>query len=505
MRLLTFGLLISLATGGAQIDFHGIPVTCSSTLCTYSLTFENGPPETHVVLTGAPWSGRREVTGYISMVPEPMVYRDSEGRLRTERTISLRRNPAATQKASEALFIEILDPVASVRYVLDPVLRVAHRTSYHPEAVVKYAPSPTSDKRSETTDALGNTTVQEPLASTQISGVAVAGHRTIRRAPATASGGERVTLAYSETWTDPQTGIVVMGKSTDSAGHLSERRIANYSHAEPDPALFRVPDGYRIVDETDSFEVVHPYHGEPASNGIKQARTVSEVLNEVCDEKACNITFTPGTGRDYRLITGAPYSGTRVFDVLPRKLANGTTTPEISSEITTYRDMEGRLKTIPAEMNVMDSRIQEIDDPVAGCRYLIDTVNRVAYKILMTSTKVPYRIHEIQRQPLPNQTEAEDLAARTISGVQAVGYRTTQVMPPLTGADKPAVTTVETWTDLVTGVDLVMVRNAPEGEFRQAERDYREGNPDAAELQPPAGYRVIEETGAFSFSIPRLR
>ena len=66
---------------------------------------------------------------------QPIFYRDSEGRLTSSAGISVEHLGLA-QKASEALFIEIRDPVAGYRYVLDPVLKIAHRASYHAEAVI---------------------------------------------------------------------------------------------------------------------------------------------------------------------------------------------------------------------------------------------------------------------------------------------------------------------------------------------------------------------------------
>jgi hypothetical protein len=173
------------------------------------------------------------------------------------------------------------------------------------------------------------------------------------------------------------------------------------------------------------------------------------------------------------------------------------------------RDADGRTKVIPADftstggrgIEFPDPRIGEIDDPVAGFRYLLDTVNRVAYKIPMKYARFPYRGRE--PQTLPNQTATEDLHDRMISGVQAWGSLVTLTAPPITSTDKPAVTTLETWTDYKTGVNLLTIRKGPEGEFHYTARDYKQGNPDLSEFQPPADYKLIDENGNFSFSIPR--
>jgi hypothetical protein len=58
----------------------------------------------------------------------------------------------------------------------------------------------------------------------------------------------------SEVWIDPLTNVDVLRKSSNPSSD-STTTIQNYSNAEPDPALFQIPDGYQILDETGSFTI----------------------------------------------------------------------------------------------------------------------------------------------------------------------------------------------------------------------------------------------------------
>ena len=62
----------------------------------------------------------------------------------------------------------------------------------------------------------------------------------------------------NEIWTHPETGVVLLTKTSSAIGGDSTMTMEDFSTAEPDPALFQVPPDYKIVDETGSFKVVVP-------------------------------------------------------------------------------------------------------------------------------------------------------------------------------------------------------------------------------------------------------
>jgi len=138
------------------------------------------------------------------------------------------------------LVIEILDPVAQSVYVLDSANRVAHRVAV--QAGAEGIPPP----------FCANNDFCKALGTQTISGVKLVGRKTTTTTPGTS------VPTIAEIWTDPTNNVEVMRKSTGERGD-STFSIRNYSDAEPDPALFRIPADYRVVDEpTGTFTISIP-------------------------------------------------------------------------------------------------------------------------------------------------------------------------------------------------------------------------------------------------------
>src|SRR5437764_9324008 len=113
----------SWAQFSAQISGNGSSFSGSAS---FSAPMGMGP-----VVTGAPYSGEEVVenvqvladgTRLTHKTPGRKVWRDSEGRTRTERPMGMRPN-----QSSMPLFVEITDPVAGCKYTLDTQAKVAHR------------------------------------------------------------------------------------------------------------------------------------------------------------------------------------------------------------------------------------------------------------------------------------------------------------------------------------------------------------------------------------------
>lgn len=63
-------------------------------------------------------------------------------------------------------------------------------------------------------------------------------------------GNDRPLVRASEFWYSPELKIEVLLKYSDPRSGESTVRLRNIDRSEPDPALFRVPPDYQIVDET---------------------------------------------------------------------------------------------------------------------------------------------------------------------------------------------------------------------------------------------------------------
>ena len=144
-------------------------------------------------------------------------FRDSQGRTRTESAL----------KSSATWRIEILDPLAGVAYALDEKNKVAHRTRAQAAAPGRNAPP------QMTTEKLG---------TQLIDGVLVEGMRMSRTLPS--RDGLPATFTI-ETWDSVELKVNMLTKSSN--GYTS--RLVNLRRADPDPALFRPPADYTVVDQ----------------------------------------------------------------------------------------------------------------------------------------------------------------------------------------------------------------------------------------------------------------
>lgn len=226
-----------------------------------------GPGLPGGAVTGAPYSGE-EVTErvqtladgtHITQPPQKTVfYRDSQGRTRIERTISM---PPGASIAAAPHIIEISDPVSGARYTLDPRSRTARKLSF-PSAPPPPPPGTTVTSQRLAVQAatpamppfLPDSQAKRPefsresLGTQTIEGVLAEGSRTTVTYPIGAVGNDRPITSVSETWTSPELKTVVLSKNSDPRNGDSTTRLTNILRVEPDPSLFQIPSDYEIVD-----------------------------------------------------------------------------------------------------------------------------------------------------------------------------------------------------------------------------------------------------------------
>lgn len=198
---------------GAALAQEFPSTSLSSAVNEVSATY--GPPRPAPLIAGAPYSaeqiqeynGNRTVIGRFA--------RDSQGRSRAERAY----------KFPPVWLTAIYDPVAGAAYLLDDVAKVAHRM-----ALLPYSPAAAPPALTGPND--------ESLGEQVVDGIRLTGRR--RNGPLTI-----------EIWRSEDLQLDVLTKSSN--GYSG--RLEKLSRAEPDPALFRPPADYRIVDEPAPFSM----------------------------------------------------------------------------------------------------------------------------------------------------------------------------------------------------------------------------------------------------------
>ncbi|MEP7342284.1 MAG: hypothetical protein ABI977_31440 [Acidobacteriota bacterium] len=215
---------------------------------------------------------------------ESKLYRDSEGRTRTEQTLETIGKWTAEGQARQ--FITINDPVAGASYSLDPHTRTAHKNVYAlrkpatvewqenfkvNERAVTQAEFDALKEKIETKTARDKAELQiipskeskpwelqvgisgdprkklENLGKQVIEGLEVVGTRSTYTIPAGEIGNTLSIEVVEETWYSPALQLMVLTKSRDPRSGETSYRLTNLNRSEPDRSLFEVPADYTVT------------------------------------------------------------------------------------------------------------------------------------------------------------------------------------------------------------------------------------------------------------------
>ncbi|MEP6714677.1 MAG: hypothetical protein ABJC09_03830 [Terriglobia bacterium] len=195
------------------------------------------------IVTGAPYSGIEIVQtqetladgNHIIRKRQTTVYRDSQGRLRSEETIT---PPASSGKTSYTA-ITIIDPVAGTRYMLDSSTMTYYQTPLpRMRPMAPAAPVRTPMARD------GATVVTASLGTASVNGVAATGTQITETIAAGAIGNAQPIQIVRITWISNDLKIPVQIKSSDPRFGTTDMELTNLTTSEPNASLFVVPAGY---------------------------------------------------------------------------------------------------------------------------------------------------------------------------------------------------------------------------------------------------------------------
>jgi hypothetical protein len=198
-------------------------------------------PGSRTPVTGAPYSAtetlQRQQTlangNQISTKQQSNVYRDSQGRIRTEETIT----PSASSGRAAFTVVTIFDPVAGSLYVLDSSTMIA-RQSRLPQSngTPPVRPAP---------PARPNETVMD-LGTQVINGVSAKGTQLTETIPAGAIGNSQPIQVVRINWVSTELKVPVQIRTSDPRIGSSDMELTNIAQTEPSASLFVVPAGYTI-------------------------------------------------------------------------------------------------------------------------------------------------------------------------------------------------------------------------------------------------------------------
>jgi hypothetical protein len=207
------------------------------------------------IVTGAPFSGVAVTEStqtladgnHITHKTQANVFRDSQGRVRKEVTLS-GFGPLAASGGPKS-FVVISDPVAKSNFVLHPDTKVAETMS-HGDRGMKWkgkggAFEEKMQARQEAEIASGNLK-KEDLGTQVISGVSAQGTRLTHTIPAGQIGNEKPILVVHETWFSNDLQMVVMSKRNNPMGGTTTYTLTNIQRTEPAATLFTVPSDFTV-------------------------------------------------------------------------------------------------------------------------------------------------------------------------------------------------------------------------------------------------------------------
>ena len=252
------------------------------------------------VVKGAPFSAEA-VSESVQMLADgnkisrsytTKMFRDSEGRFRREGGSGGSVNTTYSGAIAAVGFhdtISIFDPVANVRYILQPSDKTARKLAAVPGAAegavivngqalshaTKVYIEQEAVKRAETsaaaagklattvagsqahvlvlpsgvatfTDGKGRT---EELGTRNIEGVEAEGTRTVTTIPAGSVGNERDIEIVYERWYSKELQLIVYSRHYDPRFGEQTYRLTNINRSEPDRSLFVPPPDYNVVSE----------------------------------------------------------------------------------------------------------------------------------------------------------------------------------------------------------------------------------------------------------------
>jgi hypothetical protein len=160
------------------------------------------------------------------------VYRDSDGRTRSEQSVNL-NGLAANANMPQVVFIS--DPVAGLNYALNTTNRTATKSSWMP-----HRPRGASNPNVKT-ESLGRQTIE---------GIQADGRRTTVTIPVGQMGNELPIQSVTEVWFSADLHTEVLFKHSDPRMGEMVRKLANVSRSEPSRTLFEAPADYKVTERT---------------------------------------------------------------------------------------------------------------------------------------------------------------------------------------------------------------------------------------------------------------
>lgn len=183
------------------------------------------------------WARQLADGSTITLINHRAIARDAAGRIFQERRLLV---PDDGKHDSPVTQIEISDPVSHAFYICVPAELVCQVETFSaPEPAV--APVSAADRKPGSPGP-------EDLGKQLIGGLETIGARDTVLIEAGAIGNDRPILAKREFWYSPKLGVNLISKRLDPRFGTQNFELSDIVLGEPDPKLFELPSGSKLID-----------------------------------------------------------------------------------------------------------------------------------------------------------------------------------------------------------------------------------------------------------------
>jgi hypothetical protein len=187
------------------------------------------------------WTRPMADGGSYTLTNRRRIARDSTGRIYEERWLLV---PKGSDIKSSMNFIQIVDPVNRTLTTCSTFHKRCDLSYYRPSASAAFEDEPPPPGRSKD----GAHTV-ENLGAGNLFGLDTIGTRQITTIPQGTVGNDRPIQIVLEFWHSPRLGFNLESLRSDPRLGTQKFTTTELDTVDPDPQLFRVPEGYQVVDQ----------------------------------------------------------------------------------------------------------------------------------------------------------------------------------------------------------------------------------------------------------------
>ena len=173
-----------------------------------------------------------------------LLARDSEGRTRREESVD-HFGPVAVESAR---LVFIMDPVAKTQAVLNLDDHTATVTKFEAAKVITIEEKQLAAGAGRPPGKTQVDVKQDSLGVDNIEGISCEHLLTTETIPGGSIGNERPIVITSDTCASPELHLLLLRKRNDPRFGTSVYQLRDIKRGDPDPTLFQVPAGFKVVE-----------------------------------------------------------------------------------------------------------------------------------------------------------------------------------------------------------------------------------------------------------------